>query len=70
MVFSSTDSGPCYISKLEIESQRLDKNTGKKQQVDLTKAQLIAEIYSHGIDNHKGSCKVLQERCTKIGISL
>ena len=31
MVFSSIDSGPCYMTKSEIESNRLDKNTGKKR---------------------------------------
>ena len=71
MVFASHgDTGPCYLTESEIKMQMLDVNTGKKRKVNLTKAQLIAELKSHGILHPKGSRKVLQEQCTQIGVPL
>ena len=70
MIYSADDQGPCYLTQLEQNKQRLDINSGKRKKRELTKVELVQTLKSKGIIDPKGSKKLIQEQCTKLEIPL
>ena len=70
MKFLDTDEGPCYLTAEQRISQRLDRQTGKRKQEQLTVPDLIEKLKAHGIPNPKGNKKTIHNLCNQLNIPL
>ena len=67
MVFSQFDDGPCYMSKIEKETCKLDRLSGKRRKIDLTKSEIVNALKSHD-DNLKFELDQIRTNLGKKGI--
>ena len=63
MQFSGEDDGSCYLSVEEREKSRYNIDTGKVQEKELLKVDLIKALKNDGVQEPCGNKEMLQEMC-------
>jgi hypothetical protein len=70
MVYSEDDQGPFEFSPEQREATRNDIDTGKtRDDVKLTKRELIERLRDQGVVNPKGTAKKLADQCVMLGLA-